>query len=48
MSKNNENALASILDLNANNIWNVEPNDIAELWENEAIEDGFPPYEEKL
>lgn len=48
MSKNNENALASILDLNANNIWNVAPDEIAELWEKEAIEDGFPPYEEKL
>lgn len=48
MSKNNENSLASILDLNANNVWNVGPAELAELWEEEAKEEGFPPMEEKL
>jgi len=48
MSKNNDNALSSILDLNANNIWTVGPAEIAELWEQEAQEESFPPCEEKL
>lgn len=48
MSKNRENVLESILDLNANNIWNVSPDEIVELWNEEMVEESFPPYEEKL
>ena len=48
MSKNKEEQLESILDLNANNVWNTSESEIAQLWEKETKEEGFPPYEEKL
>lgn len=48
MSKNRENVLESILDINANNIWNVSADEIVELWNEEMVDESFPPYEEKL
>lgn len=48
MSKNNEQALESILDLNSNNVWTVSENEIAALWEQEKSDEGFPQCEEKL
>lgn len=48
MSKNKEEQMESILDLNANNVWNTTESEIAQLWEAETKEEGFPPYEEKL
>ncbi len=49
MSKQNqEEQLESILDINATNIWTVGENEIAELWEEELKDEGFPPFEEKL
>lgn len=48
MSKQKEEKLDSILDLNSNNVWNVTDAEIAELWDKERKEESFPPYEEKL
>lgn len=48
MTKHKEEQLESILDLNANNVWSVDENEIVQLWEKEKKEDSFPPYEEKL
>ena len=48
MSKNNEEALESILDLNSTNVWNLDAEEIVQLWEKEAKEESFQPYEEKL
>lgn len=48
MSKKTERVVESILDINSNNIWNVSPDEIVELWNEEMIEDSFPPCEEKL
>lgn len=48
MSKQKEEILDSILDLNSNNVWDVSADEIVQLWEKERSEDSFPPYEEKL
>lgn len=48
MTKQHEEMLESILDLNSNNIWNIDENDIATLWEQEMKEENFVSYEEKL
>ena len=48
MSKQHEETLESILDLNSNNVWNVDENEIVTLWENEMKEDNFSSCEEKL
>lgn len=48
MSNKSEHVIESILDLNSNNIWNVSPDEIVELWNEEMVEESFPPYEEKL
>ncbi len=40
--------LESILDLNANNIWKVDEEQVAMLWEQEREEEGFASSEEKL
>ena len=48
MSNNREHVIESILELNSNNIWNVSPDEIVELWNQEMAEESFPPYEEKL
>ena len=40
--------LESILDLNSNNVWNIEEEQIAALWDQERNEDGFTSSEEKL
>lgn len=40
--------LESILDLNANNIWDLDEFDIAEAWEKERAEDDFSISEPKL
>lgn len=48
MTKHKEELLDSILDLNATNVWNVDENEIVQLWEAEKSEESFPPYEEKL
>ncbi len=48
MTKQHEEMLESILDLNSNNIWNISENDISMLWEKEMKEDNFSSCEEKL
>ena len=48
MSKQREETLESILDLNSNNVWNVDENEIVTLWEKEMKEDNFSSCEEKL
>ncbi len=40
--------LESILDLNSNNVWNMNEEQIAGLWEQERDEEGFSSSEEKL
>ena len=40
--------LESILDINSNNIWNVNEDEIVTLWEKEMKEDNFSTCEEKL
>ena len=48
MSKQQEELLESILDLNPNNVWHVGENEIVQLWEKEKKEESFPQCEEKL
>lgn len=48
MSKNKTEVLESILDLNANNVWQVRASEIAQLWEQDKKDESFPQYEEKL
>ena len=48
MSQQKEETLEYILDLNSNNVWQVAPDVIATLWENEKKVDGFQQSEEKL
>jgi len=48
MTKQTEEVLESILDLNSNNVWRVNANEIAALWEMEKKDESFPQYEEKL
>ncbi len=48
MSKQLEEQLESILDLNSMNVWNVSETEIVDLWEKEMKDEGFPPFEEKL
>lgn len=48
MSKQKEEQLESILDLNSNNVWDVSEDEIVQLWEKERTDEGFPPCEEKL
>ena len=40
--------LDSILDLNSNNIWGIEGNEISELWMKDLKEEGFGSSEDKL
>ncbi|MBO5182019.1 MAG: hypothetical protein J6B92_09070 [Paraprevotella sp.] len=40
--------MESILDLNANNIWGVDEQELADLWVREMKEEGFANSEEKL
>lgn len=40
--------IESILDLNANNIWGVDGQDLADLWVREMKEEGFAASEDKL
>ena len=40
--------LESILDLNSNNIWNLNENEVAKLWESSKVEEDFTISEEKL
>ena len=40
--------LESILDVNSNNVWNLNEEQIAKLWEEGRKEDGFTSSEEKL
>jgi len=44
----NEPSLESILDLNANNVWSMDANTIAELWENDKMDEDFSSSEDKL
>ncbi len=48
MSKTQQPAVESILDLNSNNIWDVTDSQIVTLWEQEREDEDFPPHEEKL
>ena len=51
MSKQKKNlnlSLESILDLNSNNVWSLNEEQIAALWEKERDEEGFSSSEEKL
>lgn len=48
MAKKEETKMESILDINSNNIWNCEENDLATLWEQDKAEEGFQSSEEKL
>ena len=47
-TKPKNGAVESILDLNANNIWNLEPNMIKTLWESEGDTESFLLCEDKL
>ena len=47
-AKDKEMALESILDLNANNVWELSPQAIAEAWEREREEEDFSISEQKL
>ncbi|MBR1498020.1 MAG: hypothetical protein IJ615_00060 [Bacteroidaceae bacterium] len=47
-AKDKEKALESILDLNANNVWELSPQAIAEAWEREREEEDFSISEQKL
>lgn len=40
--------MESILDINSNNIWNSDENELATLWEQDKAEEGFQSSEEKL
>ncbi len=40
--------MESILDINSNNIWNCEEQELASLWEQDKAEEGFTSSEEKL
>ena len=40
--------LESILDLNSSNVWNLNEEQIAKLWEKDMNEEGFATSEEKL
>lgn len=40
--------IESVLDLNPSNIWNVEANDIAQMWEVDKQEEDFANSEEKI
>ncbi len=48
MGNKRDHILESILDINSNNIWNISPGEIVELWTEGMAEESFPPYEEKL
>ncbi len=48
MGNKRDHVLESILDINSNNIWNISPGEIVELWTEGMAEESFPPYEEKL
>ncbi|MBQ9191521.1 MAG: hypothetical protein IJ699_02500 [Bacteroidaceae bacterium] len=48
MSKRKDEQLESILDLNSSNVWDVDAEEIAQLWEKETKEESFLPYEDKL
>ena len=40
--------LESILDLNSNNVWGLNETQVAALWEEDRVEEGFASSEEKL
>lgn len=40
--------LESILDLNSNNVWGLNETQVATLWEEDRVEEGFASSEEKL
>lgn len=48
MAKKEETKMESILDINSNNIWNCDEQELATLWEQEKAEEGFQSSEEKL
>ncbi|MCF0199723.1 MAG: hypothetical protein HUK02_10455 [Bacteroidaceae bacterium] len=50
MGKNKANSalVESILDINANNIWNLDEYQVAQLWEADKKEEDFSSSEEKL
>lgn len=48
MTKQKDEMLDSILDLNSTNVWDMDAEEIAQLWEKETKEETFQPYEEKL
>lgn len=48
MSQHKEEVLEYIVELNSNNVWQVPPEQIAELWEKERKVEGFQQSEEKL
>ncbi len=43
-----ETKIESILDINANNIWDCNENQLASLWEQDKAEEGFHSSEDKL
>ena len=47
-AKKSTKTLESILDLNANNIWDLDEFAIAEAWEREREEEDFSISEQKL
>ncbi len=48
MAKKDDSKMESILDINSNNIWNCEEQELASLWEQDKAEEGFQSSEEKL
>lgn len=48
MAKKEESKIESILDINSNNIWSCDENQLASLWEQDKGEEGFVSSEEKL
>lgn len=45
---NKIHVLESILDLNSNNVWNIDENELAKLWEKSKLEEDFTITEDKL
>jgi len=48
MAKKNENQIESVLDLNSNNIWSVDAEQIARMWEDDKKDEDFATSEDKV
>lgn len=48
MAKEKNISVESVLDLNASNVWTVDENEVAQMWEEDKKDDGFELSEGKL